>query len=163
MTISTATLKDTEQILDILFEIATDLKAKQIIQWQEWLAPSREDLQWINNLIKNDSFYLILNDSTTIGIFSLSDSDQKYWGKSVDNSKYLHSLAVLPSYKKYQFGKNVINLIKADLKTKGYDYLRLDCISSNQKLKNYYSNQEFNEVGLTTIGSHSFTLFEYTI
>tara|TARA_B110000211_G_C13721830_1_gene396390 strand:- start:6 stop:497 length:492 start_codon:yes stop_codon:yes gene_type:complete len=163
MTILTATLKDKEQILDILYEIATHLKSKQISQSQEWLAPSKSDLKWIDDLVKNENFYLIKKDAVTIGIFSLSDTDDKYWGKSNDKSKYLHSLAILPEYKNNKFGKHVIDLLKIDLKEKNYNYLRLDCISSNQKLKSYYLNQGFNEVGITTIGANSFTLFQYAI
>ena len=141
MTITTAILKDKEQILDILYEIAVYLKSKQITQWQEWLAPEKTDLEWIEHLIKDD----------------------KYWGKSIEKSKYLHSLAILPHYKNQQFGKNVIDLLKLNLKEKNYTFLRLDCISSNQKLKQYYLNQEFNEVGVTNIGVNSFTLFQYIL
>lgn len=163
MTITTAILKDKEQILDILYEIAVYLKSKQITQWQEWLAPEKTDLEWIEHLIKDDNFYLIKEKNSTVGIFSLSDKDDKYWGKSIDKSKYLHSLAILPHYKNQQFGKNVIDLLKLNLKEKNYTFLRLDCISSNQKLKQYYLNQEFNEVGVTNIGVNSFTLFQYIL
>jgi ribosomal protein S18 acetylase RimI-like enzyme len=163
MTIKTATLKDKEQILDILYAIASDLKSKQITQWLEWLAPTKSDIKWIDDLINNDSFFLIIVDNSIVGIFSLSDQDHKYWGKSVEKSKYLHSLAVLPHYKSKQFGKHVIDLLKLDLKEKNYTFLRLDCISSNKKLKLYYLNQGFNEVGLTNIGINSFTLLEYSL
>ncbi len=163
MIIKTATLKDKEQILDILYEIAVHLKSKQITQWLEWITPTKTDLKWIEDLINNDSFYLIIADNSTVGIFSLSDQDDKYWGKSIEKSKYLHSLAVLPHYKNNQFGKNVIDLLKLDLKEKNYTFLRLDCISSNKKLKQYYLNQGFNEVGLTNVGVSSFTLMEYNL
>jgi len=163
MTIKCATIKDKEQILDVLYEIAVHLKSKQIMQWQEWLAPTKTDLKWIEDLITNDSFYLIQADSTTVGIFSLADTDHKYWGKSNDKAKYLHSLSVLPQYKNQQIGKSVINLLKINLKEDNYTYLRLDCISSNQKLKQYYKNQGFNEVGVTNLDANSFTLFQYNL
>jgi ribosomal protein S18 acetylase RimI-like enzyme len=163
MTLKSATKKDKEQILDILYEIAEHLHSKKIIQWKEWLAPSKSDLKWIDDLIKNESFYLIEKEKTTIGIFSLSDTDDKYWGKSNDKAKYLHSLAILPKYKNQQIGKQIVDLIKTDLSKNKYTYLRLDCISSNQKLKNYYKNQGFNEVGVANVGVNSFTLFEYNV
>lgn len=163
MTIKLATFKDKEQIIDILYELALYLKDKKIEQWQEWLAPKESDLNWITDLINNSSFFLILKDNTTIGIFSLADQDAKYWGKSNDKSKYLHSLGILPQFKNNEIGKTVISLIKTQLKEKDYTFLRLDCISSNQKLKNYYLNQEFDEVGITNIGPNSFTLFQYTL
>ncbi len=163
MTIKSATLKDKEQILDVLYEIAVDLKSKKIQQWTEWLAPKKSEILWIEDLIKNESFFLIREYNTTIGIFSLADHDDKYWGKSNEKSKYLHSLAVLPEYKNQQFGKHVIDLLKYNLKQDNYTFLRLDCISSNQKLKAYYKNQGFNEVGVTNVGIHSFTLFQFTL
>ena len=163
MKINSANINDKEQILDILYEIAENLRSKKIIQWQEWLSPSKNDHKWIDELIKNESFYLIEKDDTIIGVFSLSENDNKYWGSSNDKAKYLHSLAVLPKYKNQKIGKNVINLIKADLKDKKYNYLRLDCISSNQKLKLYYKNQGFNEVGIVNLGVNNFTLFEYLV
>jgi len=163
MTIKRATIKDKEQILDVLYEIAVHLKSKQIMQWKEWLAPTKTDLKWIEDLITNDSFYLIQADGKTVGLFSLADKDDKYWGKSNDKAKYLHSLSVLPQYKNQQFGKSVINLLKINLKEENYTYLRLDCISSNQKLKQYYKNQDFNEVGVTNLGVNSFTLFQYNL
>jgi ribosomal protein S18 acetylase RimI-like enzyme len=135
-------ITEIKKTLTILNLIALDLKSKNISQWTQWIKPKSSDIQWIEEKINNCCFFFIKENDSIIGMFSLSDSDEKYWGKQDEKSKYLHSLSILPEYKGKQLGEKVILKIKSELINSDYKYLRLDCISTNQVLKNYYQERQ---------------------
>ena len=163
MVFKTATPKDTEIILSILYEQAVILKSKNIYQWRRWLSPSTNELNWLNNLIDNEFFFLIYDNNSIVGIFSLANEDTLYWGKQGVKAKYLHSLAIIPNSKNKGLGKKAIDSIKIKLKSDNIPFLRLDCISTNQSLKSFYLNQNFIEVGTSTVRNDNFSLFEFEL
>ena len=156
-------ITEIDKILSILNSIARDLKLKKVSQWTQWLDPTKTDIKWVEDKINSGFFFFIVDEQDLIGMFSLSDSDEKYWGKQNIKAKYLHSLSILPKFKGQKLGEKVIQKIKTDLRKTDNKYLRLDCIASNKTLKDYYQSQGFNYLRTTEINSLSFLLHQFTL
>ena len=158
-----AQLSDIDTILVILKNVAEDLRDNKISQWTQWLSPQASDIKWISDKIESQAFFFVLINNEMAGMFSLSDSDEKYWGKQKIKAKYLHSLTTLTKYKGTGFGKKVVKKIKTDLKDTDYKFLRLDCISTNTHLKEYYQSQGFTYLKTIQIKNNSFLLHQFEI
>lgn len=156
-------IEDIDTVLRILKTTAEGLRAKNISQWTQWLSPQSADIKWIKEKILGNSFFFVFIENELAGMFSLSDSDEKYWGKQKIKAKYLHSLTTLPKFKGQRFGEKVIAKIKTDLANANYKYIRLDCISTNTHLKDYYQSQGFIYLKTIQINSNSFLLHQFEL
>lgn len=163
MVFKEAQISDMDSILSTLKTVAIELRDKNISQWTQWLNPQTSDIRWIQDKIESHSFFFVFMKNEMAGMFSLSDSDEKYWGHQTEKAKYLHSLTTLPEFKGTDFGKKVIQKIKTDLATTDYKYLRLDCISTNAHLKNYYQSQGFKHLKTIQIMDNSFLLHQFEL
>jgi ribosomal protein S18 acetylase RimI-like enzyme len=163
MIFKTAKIEEVDLILNILNSVAKTLKSKNVSQWTQWLAPQPKDIAWITDKINDSAFFFVFIENELAGMFSLSDTDEKYWSKQTVKAKYLHSLTTLPKFKGQSFGKRVVSKIKIDLLNTDYKYIRLDCISTNTTLKNYYQSQGFNYLRTININSNSFLLHQFEL
>jgi ribosomal protein S18 acetylase RimI-like enzyme len=163
MVFKEAHIGDIDTILSILNKMANDLKAKKINQWTQWLSPQSLDIKWINDKILSQSFFFVFIDDEMAGMFSLSNSDEKYWGPQIIKAKYLHSLTTLPNFKGQGLAKKVIAKIKSDLVNSDFKYIRLDCISTNTHLIDYYQSQGFVYFKTTLINSNRFLLHQFEL
>ena len=158
-----AQISDIDTILSILNNVANELKAKKVKQWTQWLSPKPLDIKWINDKILTQSFFFVFIDDEMAGMFSLSDTDEKYWGPQIIKAKYLHSLTTLPNFKGQGLAKKVIAKIKSDLVNSDFKYIRLDCISTNTHLIGYYQSQGFDYLKTTQINSNHFLLHQFEL
>jgi len=158
-----AQISDLNNILAILKNIAKELRDKNISQWTQWLNPQESDIKWIQDKIETHAFFFVFIDDKIAGMYSLSDSDEKYWGTQTVKAKYLHSLTTLPEFKGTGFGKKVVQKIKTELAASDYKYLRLDCISTNTHLKNYYQSQGFEYLKTIQVKDNSFLLHQFKL
>ena len=163
MTFTLAKHKDLEMIIAILNNMAKILQSKNVSQWTQWLDPQPRDIEWIRGKINDNAFFFVHIENEMAGMFSLSDTDEKYWGKQNVKAKYLHSLTTLPKFKGQSFGKKVIAKIKQNLLHTDCKYLRLDCISTNSTLKNYYQSQGFVYQKMTKVNGHNFLLHQFEL
>lgn len=137
-----------ELVLGILKEGAATLQSKGVDQWRVWLNPTPERLQWVREGFDNGEFYVFENQQKMIaGIYRLSFEDLKYWGIQEKPAGYVHSLTVRDSFSGRQLGKLILKLVEQQLLDKGVYLFRLDCITSNQKLCQYYESLGFKKVG----------------
>ncbi|PEE44839.1 GNAT family N-acetyltransferase [Bacillus pseudomycoides] len=149
--IRTAHSDESTLIIHMLKEIAQWLKKKGINQWQ-YLLEGGDDEEIIQ-AIKNKNTYIVLKDNEMIATFTLS-SIQSEWDRHIfgeeiiSNSLYLHRLAVIPKYMKRGIGKNILIWIQEHMEN-DKEYLKLDCVTNNIKLNNFYKNNGFEYVGVT--------------
>ena len=126
-------------VMEILAEAAAWLKQKGINQW-----PSPPNEHWQRRMAaaveRGELFtFGIVKNRFAIARFTWTDP---YWPN--DNlAGYLHTMAVRPAMQ----GQNVGGLILfwAMMKTKqeGRQFLRLDCLAGNGRLRHYYEELGF--------------------
>lgn len=124
------------------------LKTKNIAQWNMWLTPSADNINWIKEGFENQEFYFVENQNgQRLGMFRLSEQDLLYWGETEQNANYIHSLVVDPAFSGNDLGKDIIIQIQKELINNGVPLLRLDCKADNKWLCGYYEKQGFVKTG----------------
>lgn len=139
---------ETKQIIQLLKEIATWLKSEEIDQWSYLLSEGEDDE--IEQAILNSETYVAEYDKKLIGTFTissiLSEWDLNLWGNQVNRSLYLHRLAIDIVHKGNGWGYEIIRWIEEEFSGQ-YMYLRLDCVSNNPRLNQFYRECGFNFIG----------------
>lgn len=131
------------EALLMLKNTAISLQGKKVNQWEFWLNPSDEKIDWIKEGFRRNEFYFITLPKEIIGMFRLLDEDLLYWGKETEKAKYIHSLVIKEKYSGNKLGEKVIEELSKKTMKEGVYTLRLDCNSGNQKLCKYYEYQGF--------------------
>ncbi|HRQ40468.1 MAG TPA: GNAT family N-acetyltransferase [Chloroflexota bacterium] len=131
---------DLPLVMEILAEAAAWLKQKGIDQW-----PSPPNEHWQRRMaeaIQREEVYTVGIVKNRFGIVRFTWADL-YWPD--DNlAGYVHSIAV----RSEMHGQNLGGLILfwAMMKTKqaGRQFLRLDCLAGNGRLRRYYEDRGFS-------------------
>jgi ribosomal protein S18 acetylase RimI-like enzyme len=145
----------------LLKQASETLAEKNINQWGYWQDPPADKIQWIQEGFDNGEFYFTVNESGNImGMFRLLESDPMYWGERHDNAIYLHSLVTDKEFAGIKLGNKVLEHISNIYKKKGTQYFRLDCLSTNPGLCQYYEKQGFKQVGTITLKYGTFNLYQ---
>jgi GNAT superfamily N-acetyltransferase len=148
--IKIATKHDSIAVIKMLKQIAQWLKDNDINQWG-FLLEGGDD-QEIEQAINNQETYIVLKDKDIVATFTLlskqSEWDRHIWGSDTSTEAlYLHRLAIIPPYMKKGLGKRILTWIQDNLSDK--EYLKLDCVTDNMKLNNFYKCNDFELIGVT--------------
>jgi GNAT superfamily N-acetyltransferase len=148
--IKIATKHDSSVIIKMLKQIAQWMKENDINQWR-FLLDGGDDEE-IEQAIINQETYIVLKDMDIVATFTLlskqSEWDRHIWGSDISSkSLYLHRLAIIPTYMKKGIGKSILTWIQDNASDK--EYLKLDCVTDNIKLNNFYKYNDFEFIGVT--------------
>lgn len=156
--VSLATLEDAGDILELLRKVSDWLHEIGEQQWET--IRNQVDDGLIRKDVAKGNTYIIHRDHQVVATFSLipeqSDWDIWLWGEKTDAAVYLHKLAVHPQMIGNGFGNEILSWIEQDLLKNGKNLLRLDCISTNDNLNNFYAKNGYRKLRVR----HNFTLFE---
>jgi ribosomal protein S18 acetylase RimI-like enzyme len=150
ISIRKAVLEDTNSLISILSAAVQHKLNHQDMSWGTGVFSERE----VRGLIKTDATYTVLSDGEVIGTFGLHWQDERVWGDQPPNAGYVHRLAVRDDLHGQDLGLRIIDWAVAEVARNGRQYLRLDCDSSNTKLRDYYEKQGFKEIGKKHIPPH---------
>lgn len=151
--------EDLPLVMEILAEAAAGLKEKRIDQW-----PSPPNEHWQRRLaaaVERGEVYTfgVVKYRFAIARFTWSDP---YWPD--DNlAGYVHSMAVRPDMQGQNVGGVILFWAMMKAKRAGKQLLRLDCLASNGRLRQYYENQGFHFRGLVTDRDYQAALLEKTV
>lgn len=110
--------------------------------------------------MKINKFYVVKKGDEICGVMLLKSYDPTYWNND-DNAYYIHHFAT--SLNNKGLGelmlKFAIDISKKDSKK----FLRLDCVSTNKVLNNYYKKHNFKFINSGKVGKYNFNLWEYKI
>ena len=145
-----ATNHDSIVIIKMLKRIAQWMKDNDINQWR-FLLEGGDDEE-VEQAIFNQETYIVLKDKKIIATFTLlsepSEWDRHIWGSDISSkSLYLHRLAIMPAYMKKGIGQSILTWIENNTNDK--EYLKLDCVTDNIKLNNFYKCNDFEFIGVT--------------
>ncbi|MBT2690578.1 GNAT family N-acetyltransferase [Bacillus sp. ISL-47] len=149
--VRTASEGECVQIIDMLKEVAIWIRSQGIDQWQYLLEGGEDDE--IKESVSKGNTYLVTKDDELAATFTLSsvqnDWDKHIFGEEANHdSLYLHRLAVKSKFMKTGLGAAVLKWIDEEITT-DKQYLKLDCVESNPKLKAFYKNNGFERIGVT--------------
>ena len=148
-------------VLDVLHENAIWLLSKGIFQWPlDWLESIRTE---IKASIDSDLFYAAEIGNKLAAVIEIRSAPEEIWQNDEAEALYIHKLAICRKYAGSGLGQNIITLIKSKAKRQDINYLRLDCVAHNNKLREYYESCEFKLKGIVEAGEVNLALYEHKI
>lgn len=131
---------DVPAAVEVLAEASSWLKARGVIQW-----PDRFPEDLFLATVSRRELYLVLLDGELGGTVTLQWSDPMFWGERAD-AGFIHRLAIKRSHA--GIGKQVVSWAEEQVVARNRQYLCLDTVSTNPRLRRYYE-----ELGFTAVGS----------
>lgn len=161
MNLRLATPAEFETVYNILHENALWLSLKNIIQWPlDWLQSKRQEIQ---ESIEFGTYHAIDIDNEIAAIVEIKSVPEKIWANDNIRALYIHKLAIRRKYADKNLGRKIINLIEVRAIQHGIQYLRLDCVAHNDRLRKYYESCGFIFKTEVNSGNISLALYEYKI
>lgn len=136
---------DLETVIGLLEEVAAWLESKGINQWPVgWF---RDSMAFYAEAIGRGEMYLASVGDEVVGTLRLGWEDANVWPDVADDAAYVHTLAVRRTWAGRRLGRRLLEWVEAQAASAGKNYLRLDCITSNDVLRRYYEDAGFAAAG----------------
>lgn len=139
-----ASPSDIDQVLAVLDEAAAWLRTAGIDQW-----PDRFDPAWVEEAITRGETWLARADGVVVGTITL-DWDDPLWADREEAAGYVHRMAVRRSAA--GLGSSLLGWAADTSRSRRRSHLRLDCVTSNKRLRAYYEARGFHHQGDVTVG-----------
>ncbi|MEI8406204.1 MULTISPECIES: GNAT family N-acetyltransferase [unclassified Kribbella] len=144
LTLESATPAEVGDVLTVLDEAAAWLRDSGIDQW-----PDRFESAWVEPAIERGETWLARLDGVVAGTITL-DWDDPLWSDLEGTAGYVHRMAVRRSAT--GLGAALLDWAVATTRALGCTYLRLDCVTSNTRLRSYYESRGFHHQGDVPVG-----------
>jgi GNAT superfamily N-acetyltransferase len=160
-TLRVAREDDLQKVLTLLVEAADWLQTKGTTQWDYYLTDLEGNKEEVLESIKKQNTYLLVDDGQAVATLTLEDEpsewDSDIWGEeaSQENVIYLHRLVVNRKYSGGGIGDALIDWAKEDVRNRGKNYIRFDCLNNNVGLNNYYQRHYRLKEIANIYGKHS--------
>ena len=138
-----ATLDDAEAIMGLLEAAAEWLVSRGIRQW----LPGQIRMDWLRERIADGEVYVATLDGELAGSFRLIWSDEPVWGTTPDDAGYAHGLVINRAFAGRGVGLRLLERAEQLVAARGRPYLRLDCMTANAVLCDYYVRAGFTYRG----------------
>lgn len=143
-----ATSLDIENILTLTKACAKHMIKKGIYQWNEHYP----NVQAFEQDINRNELYVLTHENDICGTIVISTfMDVEYravqWLTPDDNNLYIHRLAVHPEYQGRGFAQQLMSFAEAFGKENGYNSIRLDTFSQNDRNQNFYQLRGYKRLG----------------
>lgn len=117
------------------------------------LFKDKERREFMARQIQESEVYLFEEAGVTWGSLRLQREDQAFWGgQGLDGSAgYLHGLVVRDGWHGKGMGRRLVRWAEAKVGAWGRRLLRLDCKADNERLRRYYRDCGFHELGQVTL------------
>jgi len=148
---------DLDAVLEILEEASRWLSSKGLeSRWR----PSPAFRQSIKDNIERVEVYLVRGARGIIGTITLQWSDRKFWGDLPPDAGYVHKLAIKRSSSGQRLGLRMLQWAETKARAEDKSYLRLDCLASNKRIREYYERAGFVHVRDTLEPGWKASLYE---
>lgn len=144
LTLEAASAADVDDVLAVLDEAAAWLKGSGVEQW-----PDRFEAAWVEPAIERGETWVARLDGVAAGTITL-DWEDPLWSDQNGTAGYVHRMAVRRSAA--GLGAALLDWAVATSSALGCTYLRLDCVTSNSRLRSYYESKGFQHQGDVAVG-----------
>lgn len=141
LNIQPITMEESSIVLDLWKGSAIWLQNKGINQWDPDSFHIEDIIEYID---KGAEVLLARIDQDIVGTLIICWSDSEIWEElDTFEAAYIHKFAVHRKYEGTGIGPRILTWTEDYLKGKDKRVLRLDCISENTKLNQYYQKSGF--------------------
>lgn len=154
-------LEDIETITVLIQEAIKEMEKHDIYQW-DGLYPTAEDFAAD---IKKENLYVAEENGKIIALYVISgESNEAYnnaeWKYPRETSLVIHRFCVSPGFQNRGIGKKMLNKIESQIKSMGYDSVRLDVFTKNPYAQKLYRNNGYEVRGFAEWRKGRFDLME---
>ncbi|MFJ3235537.1 GNAT family N-acetyltransferase [Streptomyces sp. NPDC086787] len=117
--------------------------ARGIDQWK----PGEKDEAHFRTRMREGEVWLAHADGRPAGAFELWWDDPAAWGPRPADAGYIHRLMITPHTAPPAAGRRMLTEAESRIAATGRRYARLDCLSTNPRLRAYYESAGYTVVG----------------
>ena len=147
--------EDAREVAAILSEAAAWLITRGIHQW-----PNPFPLEQIVPDIDRGEVYLASVAGELAATVTLQTEDLLFWGEQEPDALYLHRLAVRRAFRGRGLGRELVAWAVQQACSRGRDYLRLDCLATESRIREYYESLGFAFVRARDMPEWKVALYE---
>lgn len=150
-------------VIAILDEAAAWMLERGIRQWEAPCPP--EVWERMAREIEKGEVYLARLPETgeAVGTLRFEWSGAPLWPVEAD-AGYIHTMAIKPAHMGHQFGKQMLAwAIGHHIRGRGRRLARLDCMTANRRLRDYYESAGFLYCGDGVSGAYQLSLYELSV
>lgn len=146
-------------VLEILDQAAEWMRQRGISQWESPSPP--EVWEQMAREIEKGEIHLAKLPATSeaVGVVRFEWSGAPLWPAEAD-AGYIHTMAIRPAHMGRQLGRKLLAWAIGHVRNRGKRFARLDCISDNRRLRDYYEAAGFRYCGDGVVGTYRLSLYE---
>lgn len=149
----------------VLTEIRNDAHEKKVAHGDHAWGKEGDGFTqtWVLNSLSRREVYVVEQDGTPAGTFSLDWDDAEHWGPREPDAGYVHGICVRKGFNGRGLGRVSIDWCAKKVSALDRRFVRLDCDAKNTKLCAYYESVGFTRVGLKPTpnsGDYVWSLYE---
>jgi ribosomal protein S18 acetylase RimI-like enzyme len=156
--IASGAASDLPAFVELLEEAGAALWARGVRQWAAGL--NRAQLPELTAQVEAGELLLARAGGRLVGGCIVTPLAPRFWKDQPPGTAYLGKLAVAPSASGAGLGVRIARHAEDASRARGFSKLRLDCWDRNPRLRRYYGDLGYTELGVVKLGSYEARLFE---
>ena len=156
--ISCGSAADLPAFVELLEEAGAALWARGVEQWAPGL--SRRQLPQLVAQVEAGELLVAHSHGRLVGGCVVTSLAASFWADRPVDAAYLGKLVVAPAVAGSALGVRIARRAEDRARGRGFARLRLDCWDRNPRLRRYYRELGYSELGAARLGSYEARLFE---
>jgi GNAT superfamily N-acetyltransferase len=150
-----AQLQDAAEVATLLDEATVWVGRRG---FQQWPLPFPADE--LTAAIDRGEVYVAELDGEVVATVTLLWDDPTYWGERPPDSAYVHKLAVRRACAGQRIGGAIVEWADATAAAADREFLRLDCLADNPRIRAYYEGLGFEHRGDLVVNGRNMSIYE---
>lgn len=139
---------DAGRLLALREAAASWLVDRGIRQWE----PGEVGVEQVRAQAEAGEWFVHRPDDEIHGALRLLWSDPEVWGERTNDAAYIHGLVIDRRFAGDGLGGRLLDWAEQRARDAGRSVVRLDCVETNLRLRRYYRDRGFAEVGRRDFG-----------
>ncbi|MFC8345808.1 GNAT family N-acetyltransferase [Streptomyces sp. NPDC057280] len=135
--------QDAERLVHLRDSVALWMLARDIDQWK----PAEKDAAHFRTRMAEGEVWLAYADGHVAGAYELWWTDEAAWGPRPADAGYIHRLMTTPHLAPPGTGRALLTHAESRIAAAALPYARLDCLSTNPRLRTYYEKAGYTVTG----------------
>jgi protein-tyrosine phosphatase len=149
---------DLPAFVELLEDAGAALWARGVQQWAAGL--NRRQLPELTAQVEAGELLLARVGGRLVGGCIVTSLASRFWTDRPPDAAYLGKLVVAPPAGRAGLGVRIASRAEDRARARGFARLRLDCWDRNPRLRRYYRELGYRELGVVKLGDYEARLFE---
>ena len=156
MNVKRARHEDADTVAELLDEATVWVGE---LGFEQWPLPFPRD-ELAEAIDRGEVYVVEGEDDEPVATLVLLQEDPQYWGDRPQDAFYLHKFAVRRDRAGRGIGAAVVEWANAEAAEAGREFLRLDCLCDNPRIRDYYEDLGFEHRGDLVLNGRNMSLYE---